>query len=104
MISFSGLAKLMADGKLGESPLAAEVAAVSVGMVGGRALLDLCYEEDAAAEVDMNIAMTGKDEFIELQGTGEQANFTEAQLAAMLDLGTAGIRQLIGLQQAALAG
>ncbi|MBI3192803.1 MAG: ribonuclease PH, partial [Pedosphaera parvula] len=95
--------KLMTGGLLTESPLLNSVAAVSVGVVGGQPLLDLCYREDVAAEVDMNLVMTSKGEFIEVQGTGEESTFTEAQLASMLALGKAGIRSLLEAQQAALA-
>jgi ribonuclease PH len=93
----------MAEGKLAADPLLGAVAAVSVGIVGGQVLLDLCYAEDAAAEVDLNLVMTGQGDFIEVQGTGEQASFTEAQLAAMLSAGKAGIQALLAAQQAALA-
>jgi ribonuclease PH len=96
------LRRLMEDGKLGSNPLRGGVAAVSVGMVGGQVLLDLCYEEDARAEVDMNLVMNAAGEFIELQGTGERANFDRTQLEAMLDAGRAGIRQLLTAQSAAL--
>jgi ribonuclease PH len=95
--------QLVATGKLAASPLADPVAAVSVGIVGGRALLDLCYTEDVAAEVDMNLVMTGRGEFIELQGTGEKANFDDAKLQAMIAVGRAGIAKLLAAQQAALA-
>ncbi|MDB6111518.1 MAG: Ribonuclease [Pedosphaera sp.] len=95
--------KLMADGKLKESPMLSGVAAVSVGIVNQQALLDLCYVEDAAAAVDLNLVMNAAGEFIELQGTGEEATFSEAQLAALLTLGKAGIRELLAAQQAALA-
>ena len=95
--------KLLADGKLAASPIANTVAAVSVGVVNGRVLTDLCYVEDFAAEVDMNLVMTGKGEFIEVQGTGEKANFTEQQLAGMLASGRVAIQQLLAAQQAALA-
>ena len=98
------LRKLMAEGKLAGSPLRHAVAAVSVGIVEKRALLDLCYTEDAAAEVDLNIVMNSAGDFIELQGTGEEATFSEAQLAEMLVLGKAGIRDLLAAQQAALVG
>jgi ribonuclease PH len=96
--------KLMADGKLAESPLRHAVAAVSVGVVAKQALLDLCYVEDAAAEVDLNMVMNSAGEFIELQGTGEEATFTEAQLADMLALGKAGVGELLAAQQTALGG
>jgi ribonuclease PH len=95
--------KLMAEGKLTENPMPHAVAAVSVGVVGGQPMLDLCYSEDVGATVDMNLVMNAKGEFVELQGTGEEAVFTETELAQMLDLGKAGIRQLLTAQQAALA-
>ena len=95
--------RLIAAGKLSESPILHAVAAVSVGIVGNEALLDLCYVEDAAAAVDFNLVMNSAGEFIELQGTGEEATFSEAQLAGLLALGKAGIRQLLELQEAALA-
>jgi ribonuclease PH len=75
-----------------------------VGIVGGRGLLDLCYVEDSGAAVDFNMVMNSAGEFIELQGTGEEATFTETQLAELLSLGKAGIRQLLQVQHAALAG
>jgi ribonuclease PH len=95
--------KLQSDGKLKESPLLHGVAAVSVGIVEQQPLLDLCYVEDAAAAVDLNMVMNAAGEFIELQGTGEEATFSESQLAALLALGKAGIRELLAAQQAALA-
>jgi ribonuclease PH len=95
--------KMLAEGKLEQTPLRHSVAAVSVGVVGGQALLDLCYTEDVAAAVDLNLVMNSAGEFIELQGTGEEATFSEAQLAEMLALGKAGIAQLLQLQQTALA-
>src|SRR5439155_3480156 len=95
--------RLMAEGKLKENPLLHPVAAVSVGIVGGQPMLDLCYTEDVAASVDLNLVMNAAGEFIELQGTGEEATFTESELAALLALGKAGIRELLALQQAAVA-
>ena len=95
--------KLMAEGKLTQSPMHHGVAAVSVGIVGGRPLLDLCYEEDAAAAVDMNLVMNSVGEFIELQGSGEESTFSDAQLADLLRLGRVGIRELLAAQQGALA-
>jgi len=95
--------KLQAGGLLAESPLNSAVAAVSVGMVGKQPLLDLCYTEDVAAAVDLNLVMNSAGEFIEVQGTGEEATFTEAQLHKLLALGKAGIRGLLAAQQAALA-
>ncbi len=94
--------KLMADRKLTESPLLAPVAAVSVGVVNGCTLLDLCYTEDAAAEVDMNLVMNSAGNFIEVQGTGEESTFSESQLADMLAAGKEGIYQLLRAQQEAL--
>ncbi len=95
--------KLLAEGKLTEDPALQPVAAVSVGLVNQEPLLDLCYAEDAAAAVDLNLAMNGAGEFIELQATGEEATFSETQLAALLALGKAGLRQLLAAQQATLA-
>ncbi|MEK7676314.1 MAG: ribonuclease PH [Verrucomicrobiota bacterium] len=95
--------RLLAEGKLAANPLLNAVAAVSVGMVGGQALLDLCFSEDVAAQVDLNIVMTAAGEFIEVQGTGEEATFNESQLAEMLALGKAGVRGLLEFQKAALA-
>ncbi len=95
--------KLMAEGRLAQSPLLSPVAAVSVGIVNARALLDLDYKEDFGAEVDMNLVMTAKGEFIEVQGTGEESTFTEQQLAALLALGKVGIRELVAAQESALA-
>jgi ribonuclease PH len=95
--------KLRVEGKLNADPILQPVAAVSVGIVKGTPLLDLCYTEDVEAEVDMNLVMDGAGRFIELQGTGEEATFTDSQLAAMLDLGRQGIRELLKAQTAALA-
>ncbi len=78
------------------------VAAVSVGLLDGQPLLDLCYQEDFAAEVDMNVVMTGSGRFVEVQGTGEEATFSEKELSAMLDLARGGIRDLTALQRKAL--
>ena len=74
------------------------VAAVSVGVVGGHTVLDLNYEEDAAAEVDMNVVMTGRGQFVELQGTGEESTFDDNQLHAMIDLARKGVKELTQLQ------
>jgi ribonuclease PH len=96
--------KLQATGKLARdvNPIANAVAAVSVGIIGGQPLLDLCYTEDVAATVDMNIVMTAKGEFIELQGTGEEATFSDVELTGMLGLARSGVRELLGLQDAAV--
>jgi ribonuclease PH len=84
-------------------PLNQSVAAVSVGIVDGKATLDLCYEEDVSAETDMNIVCTGDGNFIEVQGTAEGAPFDRSLLNQLLDLGAAGCAQLTKLQIAALA-
>ncbi len=76
---------------------------MSVGIVNGQPLPDLCYVEDAAATVDMNLVMNLGGEFIELQGSGEEATFTETQLADLLALGKAGIRDLLAAQLNAVA-
>ncbi len=95
--------KLLAEKKISETPILAGVAAVSVGIVKGEALLDLCYTEDVAAAVDMNLVMNAAGEFIELQGTGEEATFTDTQLVQLLALGKGGIRELLAAQSAAIA-
>jgi len=84
------------------APLLTSVAAVSVGIVEGEAMLDLCYAEDVKAEVDMNIVMTGQGEFIEVQGTAEHGTFDETKLNQMLALGKKGIAELLELQKKAL--
>src|SRR6516225_5212492 len=79
--------QLQASGKLAADPMLSAVAAVSVGVLNNQPLLDLCYIEDAAAAVDLNLVMNAAGEFIELQGTGEEATFSEPELGAMLALG-----------------
>jgi ribonuclease PH len=96
--------KLMSDGKLTVNPLLHPVAAVSVGIVEKVALLDLCYTEDAAAKVDLNLVMNAEGQIIEVQGSGEESTFSETQLAEMLALGKAGIRELLKLQREAIVG
>jgi len=96
------VSKLMRDGNLKEYPVTSCVAAVSVGIVDGVPLLDLCYEEDAKATVDMNVVMTDENQFVEIQGTGEDAPFTQRQMTAMLKLAREGIAQLIAIQKKAL--
>ena len=95
--------RMIAESKLKENPMLHAVAAVSVGIVSGQPLLDLCYTEDVAASVDFNLVMNSAGEFIELQGTGEEATFSEAQLNELLSVGKAGIRELLKAQRAALA-
>jgi ribonuclease PH len=86
-------------GALKGPPLRDTVAAVSVGIVDGNPCLDLCYSEDSAAHVDMNVVMTGSGEFVEIQGTGEARAFTEAELRALLRLARRGIRQVVTRQR-----
>lgn len=86
----------------GDHPVRDSVAAISAGIVDGKPLLDLDYEQDVRAAVDMNVVMTGSGRFVEIQGTGEEATFDDAELAAMLKLARSGIKQLTTLQQAAL--
>ncbi len=93
-----------ADGLLDRSPFNDAVAAISVGIVGGKSLLDLNYAEDLEAEVDMNVVMTGKGGFIEVQGTGERGTFDRPTLDRLLQLAARGIRQLTTLQRSALKG
>ena len=97
------LAKLQSDGLLECDPVVSPVAAVSVGVVGGIPILDLPYVEDVAAEVDMNLVMNAKGEFIELQGTGEKNTFSDGELATMLAHGRKGIAEMLELQKAAIA-
>ncbi len=97
------LRQLQKRGLLKSDPLRNSVAAVSVGVVGGRVLADLCYEEDSRADVDLNLVMTGDGQFVEIQGTAEANPFSHAQLAAMLAIGSAAIAELTARQRAALA-
>ena len=83
-------------------PIRDSVAAVSVGICDGHPLLDLCYQEDFAAAVDMNLVMTGEGRFVEIQGTGEEATFSPEELARLLELGRKGIVELTAIQRAAL--
>jgi len=93
---------LIGSGKLAASPVHKKVAAISVGIVDGVPLLDLNYEEDKDASVDFNLVLTEDLEFVEIQGSGEEAVFSETDLAAMLDLGKKGIRQLLEIQNSVL--
>ncbi len=94
--------RLIADGKLETDPLRTAVAAISVGIVDGIPLLDLCYTEDVKAAVDMNVVMTDAGQFVEVQGTGEEAPFAKEQLNELLKLGENGIEKLITAQKKAL--
>ncbi len=96
--------KLLEFGRLKRNPLRDQVAATSVGIVERTALLDLCYEEDSQAEVDVNVVMTGAGEFVELQATGEKATFREDRLAEMIGFARAGLRELFAVQRVALGG
>ena len=94
---------LLAAGKITRSPIMAPVAAISVGMVQGTALLDLEYVEDSACDTDMNVVMTGAGHFVEVQGTAEGAAFTRSQMDELLALADKGITELVRLQREALA-
>ncbi|MFF8672008.1 ribonuclease PH [Streptomyces sp. NPDC015242] len=89
--------------KAGRKPLTGTVSAVSVGIVGGVPLLDLCYEEDVRADTDMNVVCTGDGRFVEVQGTAEAEPFARAELDALLDLAVAGCTELAAHQRTALA-
>jgi ribonuclease PH len=96
------LRKLVKYGTLKTLPITQAVAATSVGILKGEALLDLCYEEDSSAEVDMNLVMTGSGRFVELQATAEKTPFDDAQLEQMVGLARRGIAELFEIQKAAL--
>ena len=96
------LRKLVSFGTLKKLPVKDFVAATSAGILRGVPILDLNYEEDSQAEVDMNIVLTGAGQFIELQATGEKAAFDDAQLAQLVDLGRRGVRELIDVQKGVL--
>ena len=90
---------LIAQGKLTQSPIREQVAAISVGIVQGTPLLDLAYVEDSGCDTDMNVVMTGAGHFVEVQGTAEGAAFTRAEMDALLALADKGIRELVQLQK-----
>ena len=92
--------KLIDAKKLAANPLSDSVAAVSVGVFAGRELLDLNYVDDKDAEVDFNIVMTGQGQFVEVQGSGEEATFTHAQLQSLIGLAQNGLKELASLQTA----
>jgi ribonuclease PH len=92
-------AKLRAQGAISRWPIRCLVAAVSVGLFGGRLLLDLNYEEDRDAAVDMNLVMTSTGVFVEIQGAGEEATFSSGELNQMIELGETGIQRLIASQR-----
>ena len=94
---------LLANGKLTESPITAQVAAISVGIVQGTPVLDLEYTEDSACDTDMNVVMTGAGHFVEVQGTAEGAAFTRAEMDAMLLLAEKGVSELMDMQRKSLS-
>lgn len=94
--------KLIKSEKITQSPIKDYLSAISVGLSDEGEILDLCYEEDHKALVDMNVVMTGNGEFVEVQGTGEECTYTRAQLNNLLDLAEKGNRELIQLQKLAL--
>jgi ribonuclease PH len=96
--------RLAAGGSMPSDVLADSVAAVSAGIVGDELLLDLCYEEDARAEVDFNVVMTGSGQLVEVQGTAEGKAFSRSQLDALIDLAANGIEQITEFQRQVLAG
>jgi ribonuclease PH len=96
------LRKLIREGQVPPEVMHTSVAAVSVGVVDGEPMLDLCYEEDRRADVDFNVVMTGEDVFIEVQGTAEGTAFDRCTMDRLLDLAVKGIRQLLDMQQAVL--
>jgi ribonuclease PH len=91
--------KLLEQDKISEFPITDYVAAVSAGIVGGTPVVDLCYEEDSKAEVDMNIVMTGSGKFVEVQGTAEHNPFSKSQMDSLLSLAKKGISELIAVQK-----
>jgi ribonuclease PH len=95
--------RLLRSGALTRDPLRDSVAAISVGIVGGEPLLDLAYDEDVRAEVDMNVVATGAGRFVEVQGTGEEGTFSPEELRILTDLALSGITRLTQIQQDALA-
>jgi len=96
------LRKLFLSGEIKSLPEVQHVAGVSVGIVDGVAALDLCYQEDVAADVDMNVVMTSQGRFVEVQGTAEGAPFGDAELDEMLSLARHGLAEIFGLQRAVL--
>jgi len=94
--------KLIKNGEIEKMPVKSFVSAVSVGVVNDNNLLDLCYLEDSSAKVDMNIVMTDKEEFIEVQGTGEEAPFTMDELTSLLEIGKKGCGDIFKIQKEVL--
>ena len=96
------VSKLLAEGKLAQTPIRDHIAAVSVGIVNGAPLLDLDYLEDSGCDTDMNVVMTGSGHFVEVQGTAEGAAFSRQEMDALLGLAENGIRDLVVLQRHSL--
>lgn len=94
----------VSDGLMGRNPMMDEIAAVSVGVVDGVPTLDLDYRNDVAAEVDMNVVMSGRGLLVEIQGTAERAPFTRGELDELLDLAQLGIEELHDMQRRAVSG
>ena len=95
----AAIRQLVKFGALKKSPIRDFVAATSVGLIRGTPMLDLCYEEDSQADVDMNVVMTGSGKFVELQATAEKTAFDDAQMSEMLALARSGIEQLVAIQK-----
>jgi ribonuclease PH len=95
--------KWLRKGILAANPIKDSVAAISIGIVDGKILLDLCYEEDSKADVDMNFVMTGSGKFIEVQGTAESSPFTKKQMERMADIAQQGIKELLREQKKVIA-
>ena len=96
---YDAVAGLLKGRELASNPLLDHIAAVSIGIVEATPVLDLCYEEDSTAEVDMNLVMTGAGEIVEIQGTAEGAPFSKEQLSGLVDLGERGLRKIFELQK-----
>ncbi|TDU81669.1 ribonuclease PH [Prosthecobacter fusiformis] len=94
--------RLLEKGKITQQPMTKKVAAISAGVLKGETLLDLCYVEDRDADVDCNLVLTDKGDFVEIQGSGEEATFSQAELDAMLVVGRKGIAELCAIQQEAI--
>ncbi len=97
------VSRLLADGRISQNPIRSHVAAISVGLQGNHALLDLDYVEDSSCDTDMNVVMTEQGHFVEVQGTAEGQAFTKAQMQTLLDLAESGIEKLVQAQKDALA-
>lgn len=94
--------RLVDQGVLKKSPITGQVGAISVGIVNGQAMADLCYAEDSAADVDMNVIMNENNEFIEIQGTGEEKTFTRTEMNQMLDHAEKAIQRILNIEEASL--